>query len=102
MASTGPTPKPPNSNQQETGTKKSVIEYRSSKDITTLFGALGEVERSIADMTQVFAALPTSGHMDVGGKEILTIQQKEVLAIIAQSQRRADEIVNLIKQKGNS
>ena len=84
----------------ELDTKKSIIEYRSAKDISTLYGALGEVERSIADMTRIFAELPSSGRMDVGGREKLTTRQQEVLAIIEQSQRRADEIVKLIKPGG--
>ena len=86
---------------QEFSTKKSIIEYRSDKDITTLFGALGETEPSISDMTRIFAELLASGQMDVGGKEKLTTRQKEVLGIIAQSQQRADEIIKLIKQKGS-
>mgnify|MGYP001604522530 CR=1 FL=1 len=93
--------KPAASKKQESSTKKSVIEYRSAKDISTLFGALGESERSIADMTRVFAELPSSGRLDVGGREKLTTRQKEVLSIISQSQRRADEIVQLIRRKGN-
>lgn len=93
--------KPAASKQQESSTKKSVIEYRSAKDISTLFGALGESERSIADMTRVFAELPSSGRLDVGGREKLTTRQKEILAIISQSQRRADAIVNLIRRKGD-
>ncbi len=98
MPRTPKTPKMGSSDLQESSTKKSVIEYRSSKDISTLYGALGQAEQSIADMARTFAELPTSGHMDVGGKEILTSRQQEVLNVIAQTQRRADEIVKLIKQ----
>ena len=90
-----------NAKDKELSTKKSIIEYRSDKDITTLFGALGETERSISDMTRIFAELPASGQMDVGGKEKLTTRQNEVLGIIAQSQQRADEIIKLIKQTGS-
>ncbi len=96
------TPKSANQDQTELGTKKSIIEYRTSKDNSTLFGVLSEIERSIADMTRIFAELPSSGRLDVGGKEKLTTRQTEVLGIIAQSQRRADEIVRLIKQGGKS
>ena len=100
MPRTPSTPKTAKSNVPESNTKKSVIEYRSSKDITSLYGALGETERSIADMTRVFAELPSSGHFDVGGKEKLSARQQEVLGIITQAQRRADEIVKLIKASG--
>ena len=99
MPKTPSTPKIAKTNPPELGTKKSVIEYRSTKDITNLFGALGETERSIADMTRIFAEIPSSGHLDVGGKEKLTTRQQEILSIISQSQRRADEIVRLIKGK---
>ncbi len=87
----------PSAESDTSSTKKSIIEYRSAKDISTLYGALGETERSIADMTRIFAELPSSGHMDAGGKEKLTTRQQEVLNIIAQSQHRADEIVKLVK-----
>ncbi len=83
---------------QDSSSKKSVIEYRSTKDISSLYGVLGEIERSVADMTRVFTELPESGQRDVGGREKLSTRQQEVLAIIAQSQRRADEIVRLIKK----
>ncbi len=83
----------------ESLTKKSVIEYRSDKDITSLFGALAETERSISDMTRVFAELPASNQRGVGGEEKLTTRQQEVLNIIAQSQHRADQIVSLIREK---
>ena len=99
MPKTPSTPKTARSNPLETSTKKSVIEYRSTKDITNLYGALGETERSIADMTRIFAELPSSGHMDVGGSEKLTTRQQEILSIISQSQRRAEQIVRLIKDR---
>lgn len=101
MRRTPSTPKTVKPSPQELGTKKSVIEYRSTKDITNLYGALGETERSIADMTRIFAEIPSSGHLDVGGKEKLTTRQQEILSIISQSQRRADEIVKLIKDSRN-
>ena len=79
-------------------TKRSVIVHKKEERIENLYQALGEVERTIQELSRIYIELPESGHRGVGGEMKPTGKQKMIQKQLEQAQARADRLIKLIEK----
>lgn len=79
-------------------TKRSVIVHKKEENIQDLYQVLGELERTIQELSRIYSELPDSRHRGVGGRMKPTLKQEQIARQIEQAQARADRIMKLIEK----
>lgn len=80
-------------------TKRSVIVHETKKKTEDLYQVLGEVERTIQELSRIYTELPESKHRGVGGQMKPTEKQKMIQKQIDQAQARAERLIRLIEKE---
>lgn len=80
-------------------TKRSIIFYKKGEKIENLYQILGEVERKIQELSQIYAELPDSRHRGIGGKMKPTLKQKLIQEQIERAEAMAERLMKLIEKE---
>lgn len=83
----------------EKETFSSAKKVKSDKPVENLYQSLAETERSIAELSRIYAELPDSNHFGIGGKMAPTLKQEVISEQLRQAQTRAQELLKLIKKE---
>lgn len=97
------TPKVIKINKKETAKestrKKTTVIHRTEKPVQDIIQLLGEIERTIRELTILLAEASPSKHMGVRGLPKLTTKQIEIKKQIQAAQRRYHAVLKLLMQK---
>lgn len=77
-------------------TKRSVILHKKQERLENLFLVLGEVERTIQELSRLYIEVPESKHRGVGGRLKPTDKQRLIAVQLEHAQKRADKLIKLI------
>ena len=80
-------------------TKRSVIVHKKEERIENLYQVLGEVERTIQELSRIYAELPESKHRGIGGQMKPTEKQRMIRQQIERAQSRAERCIRLIEKE---
>ena len=84
--------------QKETAKKTaSASSTKTEKPVETLYGLLGEAERTIRELTVILAEEETSRHIGVSGLEKLTARQLEIKKQLDAAQKRYDSLMSMLR-----
>jgi hypothetical protein len=72
---------------------------KTEKPAQTLVELLAETERTIRELTVLFAQQPGSSHLGVGGTEKLTQKQQEIKDQLDAAKQRYDKILSLLTSR---
>jgi len=76
--------------------KRSVILHKKEAPVENLYEMLGEVERTIRELSRMYIEVPESRHSGVGGRMKPTEKQEMIKEQIDKAQKRADRLISLI------
>ena len=77
--------------------KKSTVVHRTEKPIQDIIQLLGEIERTIRELTILFTEVEPSKHMRARGMSKLTTKQMEIKKQIEAAQRRYYAALKMLK-----
>ena len=84
---------------KKTTRKKSTVIHRTEKPVKDIVQLLGEIERTIRELTILLAESTPSKHRGVRGLPKLTTKQIEIKKQIQAAQRRYYAVLRLLMQK---
>ena len=79
--------------------KKTTIIHKSEKPVENIMELLGETERTIRELTSLFAELTPSKHIGIKGMPRLTNEQIEVKKQLENAHKRYMALLKLIEKK---
>ena len=99
MAQIKPTMVSTNKNKpaKEPAKKKSTIVHKTEKPVQDIIQLLGEIERTIRELTVALSETEASKHMGARGLPKLTAKQIEIKEQIKAAQRRYDMTTKLLR-----
>ncbi len=78
--------------------KESLIVHKTLKKTEDFYQVLGEVERTIQELSRIYTELPESKHRGVGGKMKPTNKQEMINQQLEYARKRAERIIRLIER----
>lgn len=78
--------------------KRSVIVHETKKKTEDFYQVLGEVERTIQELSRIYTELPESKRRGVGGKMKPTHKQEMINQQLEYARKRAERIIRMIER----